>query len=132
MVKSDFLRQEKTIQKSARIVWWRMIWRVDWRKKIDSIMKNKTCERFWRRGTRSFWRPHRRTSTRSRFGFRKLIITYSDSEFHAEQEYVFLKLNRLYLGSKNCILLKIAEKLRFSETESISGFSDLRQHLEKF
>ena len=60
------------------------------------------------------------------------MMTYSDSAFQAEQEYVLLKLNRLYLGSENCILWKTTEKSGFSETESISGFSDSRQQLEKF
>ena len=60
------------------------------------------------------------------------MMTYSDSAFQAEQEYILLKLNRLYLGSENCILRKTTAKSGFSETESISGFSDPRQHLEKF
>ena len=60
------------------------------------------------------------------------MITYSDSAFRAEQEYILLKLNRLYLGSENCILWKTTEKSVSSETESISGFSDPRTQLKKF
>ena len=60
------------------------------------------------------------------------MMIYSDSAFQAEQEYVLLKLNRLYFESENCILWKTTEKSGFSETESISDFSDPRQQLEKF
>ena len=63
---------------------------------------------------------------------RKLLMTYSDSAFYSEQEYVLFKLNRLCLGSQNRILRETTEKTGFSEAESFSGFSALRQHLKKF
>ena len=63
---------------------------------------------------------------------RKLSMAYSDSAFHAEQEYVLFKLNSICLGSQNRILRKTTEKSGFSEAESFSGFLDPRQHLEKF
>ena len=59
-------------------------------------------------------------------------MTYSDSVFYAEQEYVLFKSNRLCLGFQNRILRKITEKTGFLEVESFSGFSDPRQHLKKF
>ena len=59
-------------------------------------------------------------------------MTYSDSAFYAEQEYVLFKLNRLRLGSQNRILRKITEKNRFSEAKSFSGFLHPRQHLKSF
>ena len=63
---------------------------------------------------------------------RKLLMTYSDSAFYAEQEYVLFKLNTLCLGSQNRILRKTTEKTGFSEAESFSDFLVPRQHLKSF
>ena len=63
---------------------------------------------------------------------RKLLMTYSDSAFYSEQEYIFFKLNRLCLGSQKRILRETAEKTGFSEAESFSSFLVPRQHLKKF
>ena len=59
-------------------------------------------------------------------------MTYSDSAFYAEQEYVLFKLNRLCLGSQNRILRKITEKTDFLEAKSFSRFFEPRQHLKSF
>ena len=59
-------------------------------------------------------------------------MTYSDSVFYAEQEYVLFKLNRLCLGFQNRILRKNTEKTGFLEAESFSDFLVARQHLKKF
>ena len=130
-LKSGFLGIGKTFQKSTRILWCRIIWRVYWRKKIDSRTKNEPCEKFAKRGSRGFWKTVCRSSGGTWLYFRIFIITYSDSAFHAEQEYVVCNFIRLYLGSQNCILRKTSEKIGFSEPESNFGFSGTKIHLEK-